>query len=342
MLVSDFCRMLAKGGFEYIKGECAEITYWFRIYGNSVYCFQVCDFSNGVSISENDLLTSQQRIRNGFYVKGYGNIESMAVVFAYDIVAAKYLFAYDMAHWFVDLNERKLIIYETQPEDFIGWRRNIELFLEQQEAVKTVPGKFFLRNLLTVNAVIVIVNIIVFLITEFKGNTLDAYYMYKCGAIFGPAIKENHEFYRIFTAMFLHFGSGHLSSNMIVLFLLGDNLERALGKIKYVILYILSGLLAGSCSVIYNIWQDNNTVCAGASGAIFGVIGALLYVVLANNGRLEDLTGLRLIILIAYVLYTGFTSPGIDNAAHIGGLIAGFLLGIILYRKNGIKKEMSA
>lgn len=339
MIVSRFCSLLHQGGFTCLRGECAEITYWYRIYDDSVFYFHVCDFTNGVFISENDLMNSLQRVRNEFYARGYRNIEKLSVVFAYDITAAKHVFAYDMAHWFVELADKRLLIYEAQPDDFMGWRQKLELFLENEKVLKNTKKKESIRNLSAVNTVIVLLNVIVFLVTEIRGDTLDAYYMYECGAMFGPAIKDEHEFYRLFTSMFLHFGLSHLSGNMIVLLLLGDNLERALGKIRYVLIYILSGLCAGGCSYIYNIAKGSNAVCAGASGAIFGVIGALLYIVLANKGKLEDLTGTRLLILVGYTLYTGFTSSGIDNAAHIGGLLAGFLMGVVLYRK---KKEITA
>lgn len=339
MIVSRFCTLLHQGGFTYLRGECAEITYWYRIYNDSVFCFHVCDFTNGVFVSEDDLMNSLQKVRNEFYARGYRNIEKLSLVFAYDITAAKHVFAYDMAHWFVDLADKRLLIYEAQPDDFMGCRQNLERFLENEKTNKNIKKKEGIRNLSAVNTVMVLLNVVVFLITEIRGDTLDAYYMYECGAMFGPAIKEEHEFYRLFTSMFLHFGLSHLSGNMVVLLLLGDNLERALGKIRYVLIYILSGLCAGGCSYIYNIARNSNAVCAGASGAVFGVIGALLYIVLANKGRLEDLTGTRLLILVGYTLYTGFTSSGIDNAAHIGGLLAGFLMGVVLYRR---KKEIAA
>lgn len=342
MIVSRFCSLLHQGSFTYLKGECAEITYWYRTYEDSVFYFHVCDFSNGVFISENDLQESLQRVRNEFYAKGYRNIEKLSVVFAYDITAAKHLFAYDMAHWFVELETNRLIIYEAQPDDFMGCKQTVERFLENEKTLKSTTKKAGIRSFSVINTIIVILNVLIFLITEARGDTLDAYYMYECGGLFAPAVKEEQEFYRLFTSMFLHFGLSHLSGNMVVLLLLGDNLERALGKIKYVLLYILSGLCAGGCSLMYNLAKDSNAVCAGASGAIFGVIGALVYVVLANKGKLEDLTGSRLLILVAYTLYTGFTSSGIDNVAHIGGLIVGFLLGIVLYRKNKVKKEISA
>ena len=73
---------------------------------------------------------------------------------------------------------------------------------------------------------------------------------------------------------------------------------------------------------------------AGASGAIFGLMGALLYVVIANRGRLGRLSGRGMLVMVALSLYFGLTSSGVDNLAHIGGLVSGFLLAVVLYRRR--------
>ena len=164
MIVSRFCSLLHQGGFTYLKGECAEITYWYRVYEDSVFYFHVCDFTNGVFISENDLMESLQKVRNEFYAKGYRNIEKLSVAFAYDITAAKHLFAYDMAHWFVDLADKRLIIYEAQPDDFMGLRQTIELFLENEKMVKSTVKKASIRSISTINTIIVVLNVILFIL----------------------------------------------------------------------------------------------------------------------------------------------------------------------------------
>ena len=73
------------------------------------------------------------------------------------------------------------------------------------------------------------------------------------------------------------------------------------------------------------------SVSAGASGAVFAVMGAMIYIVLRNRGRLEDLTVRQILIMAAFSLYFGFTSTGVDNAAHVGGLLAGLVLAALLY-----------
>lgn len=192
------------------------------------------------------------------------------------------------------------------------------------------------RKKAVVNGCIIAANVIYFLFLEIAGSSLSSRFMIQMGAMYAPLVLEKKEYYRLITSVFMHFGSRHLFNNMLVLFLLGDNLERALGHVKYLIFYLLCGiggnlfsLLVGSAS-----GMNDQTVSAGASGAIFGVVGGLIYAVAVNRGRLEDLSTRQLVFLVAVTLYHGFTNTGINNAAHIGGLLTGFLLGVLMYRKT--------
>lgn len=118
---------------------------------------------------------------------------------------------------------------------------------------------------------------------------------------------------------------------MLALFFLGDNVERAVGHWKYLVIYLLSGLAGSGLSFAHAMLSGDYAVSAGASGAIFGVIGALFYIVARNRGRLEDMTTRRLGFLIFISLYHGITGSGVDNYAHVGGLIGGILSALVLY-----------
>jgi rhomboid protease GluP len=190
-----------------------------------------------------------------------------------------------------------------------------------------------IKNAICTN-LLVLANILVFIVLEVNGSTLDTTYMLNSGAALAPLIVDYGQYFRLFTSMFLHFGIEHLFNNMLVLFFIGDNLERIVGKVKFVSIYLLSGLLASVCSCAYNFVRGDMVVSAGASGAIFGVIGALFYVVLVNKGRIEDMTSRRLGFLILFSVYHGFTESSIDNIAHIGGLMSGIILAMILYRRK--------
>lgn len=185
--------------------------------------------------------------------------------------------------------------------------------------------------------IIVGINVIVFLGLSFFGMTEDAEFMVNHGALYVPYVMDSQEYYRMFTSLFLHFGIAHLINNMLLLFVLGSTLESVIGKIKFLLLYLVAGLGGNVLSIWHSIQIGKYSVSAGASGAIFGIIGALLYIVIRNRGRVGTLTSKGMLFMIVISLYYGFTSAGIDNYAHIGGLITGVIMAILIYRKSQIQ-----
>lgn len=185
-----------------------------------------------------------------------------------------------------------------------------------------------------VNITLVVINIIVFFVLDVCGDTTDGIYMFEHGAMYPYSVLLDHEWYRLLTSAFLHFGISHLVNNMIMLVCLGSYLERALGSVKYAIFYVISAVGSSLVSMMHMLKTDDIAVSGGASGVIFAVIGALLYLVIRNKGHFEDLTMLRFLIMMGLSLYYGFSTTGVDNAAHLGGLCIGFVLGIIFYRKE--------
>lgn len=184
-----------------------------------------------------------------------------------------------------------------------------------------------------VNTGLIAINVLYFLFLEVAGSTESTSFMVAHGAMYAPLVLEKGEYYRLLTSVFMHFGINHIMNNMLILFILGDNLERALGHIKYLFFYLICGVGANIVSMLVNLGEYRNVVSAGASGAIFGVIGGLLYAVIINRGRLEDLSTRQLVVIIVCSLYFGFTSTGVDNAAHIAGLFLGIVMGVLLYRR---------
>lgn len=187
----------------------------------------------------------------------------------------------------------------------------------------------FRKEPLTV--LLIILNILVFLAVEVTGTSQDVLHMLDCGAAYTPLIVENGEVYRLFTSMFLHFGISHLANNMLVLFVLGSRLERVAGRVRFLIIYLLGGFSGNIISMLFELRQQEYSVSAGASGAVFAAMGAMIYIVIRNRGWLEDLSMRQILIMAAFSLYFGFTSSGVDNAAHIGGMISGFVLAVVLY-----------
>ncbi|WP_018229893.1 rhomboid family intramembrane serine protease [Methyloversatilis universalis] len=152
------------------------------------------------------------------------------------------------------------------------------------------------------------------------------------GANFGPATKDG-QWWRLGSAMFLHFGLLHLGMNMASLFDGGRLVERMFGPLRFAAIYVLSGLTGNLLSLIA---QGDRAVSGGASGAIFGVYGALLAFLWQQRDTLERREFVRLFwgagLFAAITIVLGLNIPGIDNGAHIGGFIAGLLAGAALVR----------
>ncbi len=178
------------------------------------------------------------------------------------------------------------------------------------------------------------VNVIVFLGLSFLGMTEDAGFMLEHGAMYVPYVVEYKEYYRIFTSMFLHFGFQHLMNNMVMLLVIGITLEREIGKIKFLLIYFVSGLGGTMLSMWHAVFTGNYAVAAGASGAIFGLMGAMLYIAARNHGCVGQISGRGLLFSVVVSLYLGYTGGGVDNFAHIGGALAGGVMAVLLYRKR--------
>ena len=176
------------------------------------------------------------------------------------------------------------------------------------------------------------INILVFLLTEITGLSNDAAHMLAFGAAQPALILEENQWYRLFTCMFLHFCIEHLINNMLVLCVLGIRLEPILGRAKYLAVYLVGGVCGNIVSLALAGRKGLYSVSAGASGAVFSLMGAILYIVLRGKGRVRDLSARQVAIMAILSLYLGFASSGVDNTAHVGGFCCGFLLAVLLYR----------
>lgn len=182
--------------------------------------------------------------------------------------------------------------------------------------------KLFSKKTPYITYIIMGICFIMFLITG-MGN--DTGVLIEYGANLDVLVK-NGEYYRLLTSMFLHSGLLHLFFNMYALYIIGPQVESFFGKTKYLIIYLLSGISGSLLSVAFNV----NTVSVGASGAIFGLFGALLYFGYNYRGYLGNVIKSQILPVVIINLIFGFISTGVDVAGHIGGLIGGIIVSSVL------------
>ena len=154
--------------------------------------------------------------------------------------------------------------------------------------------------------------------------------VYNVGSMNAERILVDRQYYRLILSMFLHADIEHIVSNMIFLAGLGKMIEQAVGHVRFCILYLISGLGAGVLSMIYSVLTGNIYNAVGASGAIFGLVGALFILVISHNGNFGSVSIGRLLFAVAYMIYSGTNAVRVDNAAHIGGLIICVLIMAIM------------
>ena len=175
---------------------------------------------------------------------------------------------------------------------------------------------------------LIAINIVVFLYTAWLSNSfnINSRVLIYMGGNFKPFV-EMGQYWRFFTAMFLHGDLTHVGFNMYSLWALGSTVERILPKWKYLTLYILTGLGASFLSHL----MHGNVVSIGASGAIFGLLGALIGYVIVHRDMFRNGALFNLLIIAGINLAWGFQpGSGIDNYGHLGGIITGFLLSFII------------
>jgi len=207
--------------------------------------------------------------------------------------------------------------------------------VKQAEEINKVM-KLSGSNLYATYAIIGI-NVIVFILMAVNGAGIfsaNALVHIEWGSNFSP-LTLSGDWWRLFTCIFIHFGIIHLVMNAYALYMAGVYLEPMLGKIKYIIAYLATGIFASLASLW---WHSEGVNSAGASGAIFGLYGIFLALLLTNLIPKQMRSSLlqSIGVFVVFNLIYG-TKSGIDNAAHIGGLLSGMIIGFIFYLL--LKKE---
>ncbi|MBO4336805.1 MAG: rhomboid family intramembrane serine protease, partial [Lachnospiraceae bacterium] len=306
----------------------------------------ICDADEEGSVTDGSELSDiLEKINWRFLDARAGDVHILTLVLSADPDRARGAMPSESLCWIVDSSKRCLIVDEDMPEDFYGIRKSLEEYIRlsyQGSRFVEAPleyeagGRLCYRHIgqrPVINHALLIMNLFGYVLC-----ILFTQLIYDMGDLRWDRVLAG-EWYRIFSHMFIHADPQHLMGNMLLLLLVGDIAERALGHIRYAILYMAGGVSAAVLSMAVSYYKGSMIGSVGASGAVFAVVGAILSILILNHGRLESLTIKKILFLIAYTLYFGFTSTDVDNAAHIGGLAGGFILGGIMYAVISVKRK---
>lgn len=250
--------------------------------------------------------------------------------------------------WLADEISGALFVYENQPDDFYGLRAGIESAIAQgyenqqgSDSGNLTKHIKIPKNFPFITVILILLNVIYYVILSAIGNPGNTPFMAAMGANYGAYIFEDFELWRLLSSMFMHFGISHLASNMVYLGIAGYNLEKSIGHWKFLLIYMLSGIGSGLVSAAYYYLSDIPTLSAGASGAVYGIIGATCFLTFKNHKSMKPAyLFYRIAIMLVFVLYSSFISHGVDGAAHIGGFAFGLILALIFLRNKPRRKTV--
>ena len=323
-------KKLQRGGYRNIAAADFPCSVWIK---KDTQLYAVCLFDDAAKLAKDrwridrvmDYAAHKVREQNP------GICQFLALVLSDDFSISKQLLEGTYPRWFVD-GEGKLVIFDGQPSNF----GDLSFVLTRKEKFtdRFKGNKIALNRIPEATLALVIINIVIQCIVAVgelggKESTLMDWMVLSIGEF-----VQKPQWWRLATSVFLHFGWEHLFNNMLVLLYLGSLAERCLGKKRFLGVYLLSGIGANMVSVWWYVHQGELLVAtAGASGAIFGIAGLLLCIVLLSKGHFEGITLRQLILMMFFTLYHGFAESGVNNCAHIAGGVIGFLCGVFIFQK---------
>ncbi len=340
MLYGQLECLLTEQGFCKVASNLPEFSFFFRRESAYVNVLHVVDYRPELYITEDQYAHIKKKILDFFREKGFHEVHILSLLIGEDTEKAKRLCGNDPFCWLIDSAGNRLMIHENQMADFYGMKSLLEKFLDEISAASSMGQENVyepkhtgytesVKNQLHLfwgNILIVAVNVLVFLLCTFTGNLV-----YNIGDFSVMDLIQRGDWYRVISSLFLHADIGHLVSNMLILYYIGNVVEKRIGHLPYLVLYFMSGIVGNVFSAGYELFTGHYISSIGASGAVFGVEGALLMMALLHRGKLAGVTTGRIAFSIAFSLYCGFTSRNVDNAAHIGGLLMGFLMAGIFW-----------
>ena len=322
MLYKKIDSSLIEQGYEKLPGTAFVTTYVQTWSTGEVKIVHFYKSVEGFTIPQDKIVQGVEQSERNFLIKGYRIKEIMNIIETDGDYAVDELEQGGINYWIVDNLRRRLMVYENQPDDFLGLRKIIEDELEREEKappfIERVSG--FFRENSFVTFLIMGINLIVFLIcNSLKTGEIRADVITEFGISYEDVLGKR-EYYRIITGMFLHADYRHIINNMFLLVCAGSQVEKWLGHMKYLLIYIAGGVGAGVCSVVYHMQAGMPVLSIGASGAIFGVFAATL--IMSFFVSKVDTRRLLLIGLLALAASSG---ESVDTAAHVGGFVIGFI-----------------
>jgi len=330
---------LLKNGFFPLSSNVSDISALVKVENNLLSILQIIDYKSDLYLDKVQYEEIKESLRAAFSEKGVSEIHILTLILAEDLEKGAALGEEDTFCWLVDKHQSELLIYEDKQPDFYGMKALIEAFLQKwkenpasfdEEPVEKHEGstkKTILTDYLKKAPYVTLGMIIINLLLCF-GCIENPALFYGTGSTSYIYLKAG-EWYRLVTSMFLHEGLDHFFSNMLLLYFMGEMLERRVGWVKYLFVYMASGIIGNLVSALYEYFTGDYFVSFGASGAVFGIMGMLIYMVIMKREAVR-IPIMSMVFMIGYCIYSSFVGEHINGAAHLGGMLGGMILMFVL------------
>ncbi|MFL6538721.1 MAG: rhomboid family intramembrane serine protease [Chthoniobacterales bacterium] len=232
------------------------------------------------------------------------------------ITGIAFLFARRVAGW-IAITAWLVILF--LPAMISGWRRR-------------VPGRPRQLTLTPVVTMLIVANAAMFLVELALGGSMNPETLHRLGELDSAAVWFNHEYWRLFTALFLHYGALHLAFNLYALWIIGPGLERAIGGLRFIVCYLVAGVGSSIGVVLLRaVRLTTAEQLVGASGCVMGIVGAWAGLLLRRRDL--PMAGKRLqniVIIVAIQTAFDLSTPQVSLGAHLSGLVVGFVVGFLV------------
>lgn len=335
MMRKQLERYLEKEGFFPLTSNVSDISALVKFESNLLNILQIIDYKKDLYLDKEQYEEVKKSLRGAFKDKGVSEIHILSLIFSEDMERGISLGEEDPFCWQVDTKTLELVIGEDKQPDFYGMKGLIQSFLDkwkedpsqfeeenEKEAVKQTRMQSviaYFKRAPYVSLALVIVNLILCFCC-----IVNPHFFYGQGGS-GYVFVKAGEWYRLITAIFLHDSVDHYFSNMLLLYFLGNILEKRVGRSRFLLMYLLTGVLGNVLSCFYEYFVGKYYITYGASGSVFGLIGMLFYLVIRRDEKIK-ISMPAMLIFVTYSIYSSFVGTQVNVVAHLGGLLSGMLL----------------
>ncbi len=328
-IFEQLSQYFANRNFDLIPTDSSAVSMYGTYEANYLYLINLIELGDGLELDFERYLEYKQLTMEQFAGNQADKTILLNIIVSdkTDLIYDAFNYTPDLSEsfidviWLVDKVDEKLVIPKKQMKNVLHIEKDIRRLLTNE---KNSYYELEERNSMpVVTYILLATNVLVWLFLEWWGSSTDTATLLAAGAMKYDLVVEQGQFYRLFNAMFLHIGIAHLFYNMFSLYIFGSRLEKFMKPLQAIIVYLGAGLVGSIASMAAAFISGNYAVSAGASGAVYGLMGSLLFISLIHRRPIEGITTYVLWLFFVLGIVYSVLTPNVDIFAHLGGFVGG-------------------